>query len=374
MEEMQFTVMVLMSLITLTLVVLLPRQVAADKVVDRSRWLLATGTALMAVQFFLQYVYHLRNLGVTQAVMVNLLFFVPCAILFTLSIINLQQQGKVEKHIWIIGVATWLSVVVMITVAAHIDGEPLMTDTSHMRIAEYLSAIIYMLLQVYYTYILYRGNIRLVRALDNYYDHDTSSIVRWISRSTVLLAIVAVGAPFLIFSTGLPLLIYSLLIFLSLYYLVFSFISYCVSTDAQQVSEASQGDIGLTMDEEVKPITEDDSRRVESAVRRWVDSGGYLKNGITMQMAVSEMDIPRYLMSSWLKTTEWELFNPWLAHLRVEHAIRLLKEHPDWNNDTIAQQCGFTSRSYFQQIFKKHIGMTPAQYIRQNKIKSQAVE
>ncbi len=370
MGEIQLMVMVLMSLFTVTLVVLLPRQVAADKVVDRSRWLLALGTALMAIQFFLQYVYKFRELGVTQAVMTNLLFFVPCAILFTLAIINLQKQGKVEKHIWMLGVAVWLAVVVMIVVANFLDGQPLFTDTTHLRLAEYISAIIYSVLQIYYTIILYRGNISLKRALDNYYDHDTSSIVRWISRSTVMLAIVAIGAPFLIFSTGFLLQIYSILIFLSLYYLMFSFICYCVSTDAMQVSEAaSQNDAEIEEEEEEEPITEVESQRVEKAVKQWVKSGGYLKVGITMQMAVNEMDIPRYLMSAWLKTTEWELFNPWLAHLRVEHATSLLKEHPDWNNDTVAFQCGFSSRSYFQQIFKKHTGMTPAQYIRRNKTK-----
>jgi len=373
MEEMQFCAMVLMSLLTVTLIVLLPRQVATDQVLDRSRWLMAAGTLLMAVQFFLQYIYDFRDLGVTQAVMVNLVFFVPCASFFTMSIINLQRQGHVEKMIWIVGVAAWLAVVVMITVAAWTDGQPLLTDTVHMRTAEYLSGIVYTVMQLYYTVILYRGNIRLARALDNYYDYDTEGMLRWIRRSVFMLAIVAVGAPFLIFSTGLPLLVYSLMIFFSIYYLVFSFICYCVSTDAKQVSEASQDDIEMKIEED-EPITKEESERVEEAVKKWVRSGRYLENGITMKMAVREMDVPRYLLSAWLKTTEWELFNPWLAHLRVERACFLIQEHPDWNNDTIALQCGFSSRSYFQQIFKKHMGMTPAKYIKEQRNRQTADE
>ncbi len=365
--------MVLMSLLTMTLIVLLPRQVATDKVLDRSRWLMSAGTLLMAVQFFFQYIYDFRELGVTQAVMVNLLFFVPCASLFTISIINLQRQGNVKRLIWMVGVASWLVVVLLLVTAALMDGEPLLTDTPHMRMAEYLSGIVYTLMQAYFTMILYRGNIRLARALDNYYDHDTSSLVRWISRSTVMLAVVAVGAPFLIFSTGLPLLIYSLIIFFSIYYLIFSFICYCVSTDAKQVSEASQSYMEAKMNDK-DALTEDEIRRVQKAVEQWVESGRYLENGITMQAAVKEMEVPRYLMSAWLKTTEWELFNPWLAHLRVEHAQQILNEHPDWTNDAISQECGFSSRSYFQQIFKKHTGMTPAQYIKNNRTKSKTDE
>ena len=41
MKEMQFTAMVLMSLLTLTLALLLPRRVAMDSVFGRSRWMMA---------------------------------------------------------------------------------------------------------------------------------------------------------------------------------------------------------------------------------------------------------------------------------------------------------------------------------------------
>ena len=42
--------------------------------------------------------------------------------------------------------------------------------------------------------------------------------------------------------------------------------------------------------------------------------------------------------------------------------------HPQWSNDIIAEQCGFGSRSYFQTVFKKQTGMTPSEFIKQNKI------
>jgi NAD-dependent dihydropyrimidine dehydrogenase PreA subunit len=49
-------------------------------------------------------------------------------------------------------------------------------------------------------------------------------------------------------------------------------------------------------------------------------------------------------------------------HLRIEEAKQLLAEHPDWSNDNIALACGFSSRSYFQNVFRKQTGMTPAQF------------
>ena len=77
MGEAQFSAMVLMAVLTITLTVLLPRKVSGDQMLNRSRWMMAGGTALMSIQFLLQYLLKLRMMGVTQAVMVNLLFLFP---------------------------------------------------------------------------------------------------------------------------------------------------------------------------------------------------------------------------------------------------------------------------------------------------------
>ena len=94
MTEMQFSAMVLMSLLAVTLIVLLPRRVMTEPVLNRSRWLMVGGTALVAVQFLLQYTFGFRQMGVTQAVMVNLLFFVPCSCLFSLAILCRLSIGR----------------------------------------------------------------------------------------------------------------------------------------------------------------------------------------------------------------------------------------------------------------------------------------
>ena len=41
----------------------------------------------------------------------------------------------------------------------------------------------------------------------------------------------------------------------------------------------------------------------------------------------------------------------------------MIREHPDWSNETIARQCGFSDRTYFQRKFKEITGMTPSEYM-----------
>ena len=85
-----------------------------------------------------------------------------------------------------------------------------------------------------------------------------------------------------------------------------------------------------------------------------------------MAQVVKEVGVPRHQLTLWLRGTEWELFNPWLTHLRLEEAKKQLVEHPGWSNDIIAEHCGFNSRSYFQTVFKKTTGLSPTEYQQRN--------
>ena len=362
MEEMQFAAIVLMSILTLTLVFLLPKQATKNVVISFSRWLMAGGTALLTVQFFLQYFFHFRQMGVTQGVLVNILFFVPASWLLSLSILWLQRQGRISWDLFLPGLLSWIltSSLLVITVVTHFY--PSLKGTIELRNAEYASGFVYFAMNTYYTTTTILGNRRLRRALSNYYDYETGDMLYWMDRSVLMLSLIVYGVPIIIFFQGFFLIAYALLIFYLIYYLVFCFVCYVVSNDSKKVNVAETNAVKVKMDEK-NDMSDDDIQRMTAIVDRWVASGGYLKSGITMQTVVAEMHIPRYQLATWLKTTKWELFNPWLTHLRIEEAKRLMKEHPDWSNDAIANQCGFSSRTYFQNVFHKQTGMTPSEFV-----------
>ena len=366
MSEMQFTAMVLMTIITVTLIVFLPRRIMVDSVLNRSRWLMVGGTSLVATQFMLQYIFGFREMGVTQAVMVNLIFFIPCSWLFSMAIFNLQQWGTISRRDFLAGLVTWLLTVATLTVAAILSGDAL-ADTAYMRWGEYISGLFYLVMQSYYTYSLYRSNRRLKNTLNDYYEFHTRRLLNWMSQSILLMALMAIGVPFLIFSSGLLLLIYALLIFFSIYYIVFSFIGYCVSNDSRQVEMAQQNAQaeGLTdSSEKSEPaISEAEYQRASQAVSHWLASEGHLNSNVTVAVAATAMHVPQRLLRAWYQREGFESYSDWLQYLRVEHAKKLLVEHQDWSIDIIAQQCGFSSRNYFHRIFLKLTGQTPAHYL-----------
>ena len=81
MEQVQFTAIVLSALLTLKLL-MLPKRSVSNWAASRSRMMMVLGMVLLFVQFMLQYIFKFRSMGVTQAVMLNLIFFVPVSWMF----------------------------------------------------------------------------------------------------------------------------------------------------------------------------------------------------------------------------------------------------------------------------------------------------
>lgn len=52
----------------------------------------------------------------------------------------------------------------------------------------------------------------------------------------------------------------------------------------------------------------------------------------------------------------------YITRLRLEHSVKLIKEHPDWSIDGIAEGCGYVRRATYYSHFAKLYGITPAQY------------
>ena len=48
---------------------------------------------------------------------------------------------------------------------------------------------------------------------------------------------------------------------------------------------------------------------------------------------------------------------------RMEYALQLIKEHPDYTMKNIAEACGFSSQSTFFRVFKSFYGITPTELI-----------
>ena len=367
MEQVQFTATVLMSILTLKLL-LLPSKVTVNPIIRRAWWLMTVGIALVGVQFLLQYILGLRLLGVTQAVMLNLAFFIPASWLLSMSIICLQRRGVINRYDIYVGLLTWIIVLGLLTFAAATDGQPLLAGSAEMRQAEIVASIFYTAMVLYYLW-RHVKNIRLlIRALKNYYDEDLGDLLRWMRVSVIMLPILGSIVPLIIFTDGPWLFFYGLLMLLFIFFLVDSFFNYVVSSDPARLQEAEEHEDDEEREEERsqtdRPLIAMDAapmQRVEHAVKQWVAKGGYLRNGIKQPYVAEELGVPRYQLTMWLHNQNLK-YADWITELRIEEAKHTLGEHPEWSTEAISQHCGFSDRSYFQRKFKEKTGLSPSDY------------
>lgn len=364
MEQMQFSAVLLMTLLTLALIFLLPKWSSWDPAIKRARQLMICSTGLLALHFILQLVLHLRARGVTQAVMLNLLMFVPCSFLFYLTMVSLLRRGKFHRYDWLPGLITWIIIIGMLVTAHIMDGESWLAGSAAMHWAEIGCSIMYVLIQIHFTYLNFREIRRIRRELKDYYDQDRTDMLHWMKNSILVLAMLAITVPIFIYVNGWPLVVYGSLFLGSIFYLVFSFACYAVSNNSRMVLEAEHNAEEAEANEKSEPmINPADQKRVDEAVKRWIANGKHLRNGLTVQQAADEMHVPRYQLTAWIKANEKEQFSSWLTRLRLEEAKQQMQMHPEWSNDVIAEHCGFGSRTYFQTVFRKYTGMTPSAFI-----------
>ena len=83
---------------------------------------------------------------------------------------------------------------------------------------------------------------------------------------------------------------------------------------------------------------------------------------------ISKDELTIYFDQS-LKTT----FRIWLSDIRFAAAKKMMIANPDYSNDIISSECGFSSRSYLYRIFKERVGVTPVEW-RDAQIKSSVGE
>ena len=374
-QMMQFTAVVLMVLLTVKLLLLRGwRNVGSNA--RQARWLMAGGTALLALHFSLQLAWGLRLVGVTQSVMLNLAMLIPASYLFARGVLLLQRRGRLTRLDRWVGPAVWAVVMALIGVAALTDGQPLMSDTPELRLAEKAGAVLYMLMQTYYTWRHTASLVAMRRTLHDYYDRDTDGMLRWMQLSIVGLMLLALLVPLAIFGSGAWLLMGAFAVYFFIFYLVDSFCFYLVSPAPGRMEAAEQNAAEVEEEEKlesfknrrIKNISTDTAvlspevmSEVEAAVEAWQARGGYRQSGLLQPLAAQAIGISRYRLTVWLHQRGVK-YAEWIAQLRVEEAKRVMAEHPEWGNDAVAEYCGFADRTVLQRTFKRVEGITPQMY------------
>jgi AraC-like DNA-binding protein len=97
------------------------------------------------------------------------------------------------------------------------------------------------------------------------------------------------------------------------------------------------------------------------------DGQPFLHRDLTLQDVAQELNIPQHHLTQTINEQLNKNFYTLINEYRLEEVKRRLLDpkYAHYNILAIAHDAGFNSKSSFNMIFKKHIGMTPSQYRRE---------
>lgn len=106
-------------------------------------------------------------------------------------------------------------------------------------------------------------------------------------------------------------------------------------------------------------LPEERRKQIQQRLDEWCAAMGYKDGGVNLlslshAIHVSKDELTIYFDQS-LKTT----FRIWLSDIRFAAAKKMMIANPDYSNDIISSECGFTSRTHLYRIFKAREACTP---------------
>ena len=137
----------------------------------------------------------------------------------------------------------------------------------------------------------------------------------------------------------------------------------------EEKEEEEENDDEKNDDEGEKEDEEDEDRETEKLNRRWLeiqssldqwcDNHGYKDTAVNMPTLSNTLDIPRHELTQFFSEHRNTTFRIWLSEIRLNAAKKMMQDYPEYSNDIISSECGFSSRSYLYKIFKEKEGCTP---------------
>lgn len=353
---------------------------------ERARWLIFVGIMGLAAHYLMQMCFGFRAVDDAVGATVNALVYAPCFSLISMGIFHIEATHVRRRRVYAVCAAINLAILACFFIGCFHYGS--------MRIGAWLYAMqaLFAANVVYCIVVIVREIIKRRRLLETMAGGDIMPYVRYSRASLLILFFPALVSPFAIISTKLlyffaPLGLMAILFFvLSFVALGYSYVPTEALLDAdadtspaivvaqQEETNTKQavplhGDAchdvaALDSDKEKEQQTatllpEDRKMQIQQRLDAWCAAMGYKDGGVNLlslshSIHISKDDLTLFF-DQCLNTT----FRIWLSDIRFAAAKKMMIANPDYSNDIISSECGFTSRTHLYRIFKAREACTP---------------
>ena len=350
-----------------------------NKRYERSRWMIVAALIGLAIQYVLQMTFGFRAMHDNLGAVINILLYTPCFSLISIGIYNIETtRANLRKMILMCsGIYAAIIVVFCVGISLH--------HSLYIREGLYLMLTLFCVSVFYCIYMIIQEMIRRKNMLETMAATDLLPYVRYSRASVIILWLSACVMPFAILSTTLlyiigPIALFALLFFnLTFVALGSNYIptEELLDKEAENNPPSGTGNIGSGGKEEDSDIQQDpadvnpsqlqiisDERRnfIQQRLDAWCENQGYKDCNANMLTLSRTLCISKNELSLFFDQCQHSNFRIWLSEIRFRAAKKMMQEYPDYSNDTISAECGFSCRTHLYRIFKTKAGCSPTEW------------
>lgn len=342
---------------------------------ETSRWLLCGSMAVFCIHYFLQMTQGFRAQGADVGAVVNIMFYTPVVFAITLSIINMESTRSVMRRYCLRSAAAY-ALIVAIFIFGVFSSKSL-----------HLGGLLYVMLALFVgsmAYFIYASYSEVLKRKKKLLEESAGALlphVRYARSSLVLICVSAAFFPIAILFNTLLLLVGPLML-LVLIFFVHSFISlgYYITpvenmleeqedqeeqeesdTSTDQLAYGDQQDAVADGQADLNIFFQERMKEIGAALRKWCDDRMYKDCNVTIYSLAANLGCKKKL-TEYFNLSQHTNFRTWLSDIRFNEAVRMMKENPEFSNDAISTECGFSSHTQIYRIFKQKTGLSPSQW------------
>ena len=326
-----------------------------NKRYERSRWMIVGALIGLAIQYVLQMTFGFRAMHDDLGAVINILLYTPCFSLISIGIYNIETtRANLRKMILICsGIYAAIIVVFCVGICLH--------HSLYIREGLYLMLTLFCVSVFYCIYMIIQEMIRRKNMLETMAATDLLPYVRYSRASVVILWLAVLAMPVAIFSTTL-LYIVGPAVLLALLFFNLTFIalgnSYIPTEELLDKEEESQR-CGGAKEKPLQQLSEERRNFIQNSLDQWCRDLGYKDCNVNMLTLSYTLCISKNELSLFFDQCLHSNFRIWLSEIRLNAAKKMMLEYPDYSNDIISAECGFSCRTHLYRIFKTKEGCSP---------------
>ncbi len=361
-----------------------------NKRYERSRWMITAAITGLAIQYVIQMKFGFRAIDDNLGAVINILVYTPCFSLISMGIYNLETTRTNRRKMYLVCGAIYAAIILIFCVGVSLH------QSLYIREGLYMMLVLFCVSVSYCIYMIVREMVRRRKMLETMAATDMLPYVRYSQASIFILCLPVLVLPVAMFSTTLlyivaPVGLMALLFFnLTFIALGSNYIPTEELLDKDKEEEEQKernrwiasgygGAVIVPDSSDSQRCTEEGSTKrlqqvseermefIQQSLDGWCENLGYKDCNVNMLTLSHTLCISKNELSQFFDQRLHSNFRIWLSEIRFNAAKKMMLENPDYSNDIISAECGFSCRTHLYRIFKTKAGCSPTEWRKSTK-------